>query len=66
MPNNHHQPSATITGQLPGIIVSLEHVTRLDIDGSETLAKGAREINASGAAGGEMCGVKVGCPIVSH
>lgn len=32
----------------PGIIVSLEHVTRIDIDGSETLAKAAREINASG------------------
>ena len=32
----------------PGIIVSLEHVTRIDIDGSETLAKVAREINAGG------------------
>lgn len=32
----------------PGIIVSLEHVTRIDIDGSETLAKVAREINTSG------------------
>lgn len=32
----------------PGIIVSLEHVTRIDIDGSKTLAKVAREINTSG------------------
>lgn len=37
--------------QNTGIIVSLEHVTRIDIDGSETLAKVAREINTSGETG---------------
>mmetsp|Transcript_7920 Transcript_7920/g.18208 ORF Transcript_7920/g.18208 Transcript_7920/m.18208 type:complete len:647 (+) Transcript_7920:79-2019(+) len=32
----------------PVIIISLEHVTRMDIDGSDTLAKAAREIKALG------------------
>lgn len=32
----------------PCIIVSLEHVTRIDIDGSQTLAKAAQEIKAHG------------------
>ena len=47
-PSQHSGAQGTSLG--PGIIVSLEHVTRMDIDGSETLAKVAREINAGGAA----------------
>ena len=47
-PSQHSGAQKTSLG--PGIIVSLEHVTRIDIDGSETLAKVAREINAGGAA----------------